>query len=150
MVGVNDGGWLYPGRLDHWVTLHWERMPEWIARRADSGYETWTRDTRKLARSELRPDWLLPHWGTGTSGLYGVTVATHLKADRVVLAGVPLTATPYEAGAGTWEGAWPETEVLIHRDGWTYWHKHGRLDHVRSCSGWTAELLGDPFAAGWI
>ncbi len=145
-IGVNDGGWLYPARLDHWCTLHWEKMGGWLERRARPGeFVTWCRDSRKLDRYKPRPDRILPHWGTGTSGLYGVAVAEELAADRVILAGVPMESRPHADGAGTWDGAaWPDTEVMVHRDGWTYWHERGRLANVKSMSGWTRDLLGDP------
>lgn len=142
-IGVNDGGWLYPARLDHWCTLHWEKMTEWRAKRPGD-YTTWTRDSRKVAMYPPPPDQLLPHWGTGSSGLYGVAVATELGAERIILAGVPMQSSAYAEGAGTWGDVWPQSEVDLHRNGWDYWHERGRLANVRSMSGWTRDLLGAP------
>ncbi len=163
VFAVNDAGWVHAGPIDHWVTLHWERMAFWLERRKARAafgdlFETWTRQRPELVEqmppipSHFREPWETPRLGApGTSGFYAVQIALHLGHERVVLAGLPMTPTDYADGAGTWKRTgddgetrsdWPASEVEIHRPGWI--HHRKRLECVRSCSGWTAELLGEP------
>lgn len=143
IIAVNDAGWCWPDVLDHWVSLHAENFPEWEARRLAAGYsmqyETWSRPKDDGYVCDYR----IPHWGVGTSGLFAVTVAFHLGIDRVVLCGVPMEARPYAVAHGKWEDGWPESEAAIHQPGWEY-HYDRMKNRVRSCSGWTRELLGAP------
>lgn len=138
-IAVNDAGWVWPGRVDHWVTLHAENLPALIAKRPPDGYETWSRPKDDGIETDHR----LHHWGVGSSGLFAVTVALHLGCEKVVLCGMPMDSRPYAMDHDKWVGAWPSSEVEIHRDGWTY-HLSKMKGHVKSLSGWTRELLGAP------
>lgn len=141
VFAVNDALWLYHGEVQHFVTLH----PENSDRYTKLGMRCatpWTGQDR--ARRYPGIEWqTLGHWGTGSSTLFAVTVALHLGYDRIVLCGAPMQVMSHAPGASDWD-EWPEREVMIHREGWTY-HKD-KLGAVRSMSGWTAELLGVPDA----
>lgn len=145
--------------MAHGVTLHPEKLvgefhpahnPDevsWYELRRERGYntdyDTWSR------RNPRWVDHILPHWGGGSSGLYGVTVAMHLGWPRIILCGVPMTVTPHYDGATGTEGPtgdWDECE--IHRPHWKS-HRHRLMGTVKSMSGWTRELLGAPSVA-WL
>jgi len=133
-MATNETGWQYPGRLDHWVTLHPENFERksWIAKRAIKDYTTWSH------RWNVDEYW--EHWGAGSSGLYCVTIALEkLKIEKIVLCGVPMDTQGNVDG----RDEWAMKEVAIHREGWKK-HLPKIKDHVRSMSGWTRELLGEP------
>lgn len=144
VIAVNDVGCHYPGRVDAWVTLHPERMAGWKQLRAEIGFEA-----AQLTVADRAPelvDVVVEHWGGGSSGLYGVAVAVHLGADRVVLCGVPLDESPPIAES-------LETHDvplgLVHfRRAWE--RKRDRIvGCARSMSGWTKDLLG-PVTKEWL
>lgn len=146
VFAVNDAGWIYPGDIEAWCTLHPEMWPEWIAKRTLRHGEVGAYYT-SISKNQRVPDGIefreVGHWGAGSSSLFAVTVALSLGYSRILLCGVPMDSRPHAPGAGTWDGeSWPDREVAIHREGWEF-HK-GRLGGVRSMSGWTAELLGEP------
>jgi len=147
VFAVNDAGWIYHGHIDHWVTLHWERMEHWRKQRPEScgmDYETWCRTTVHTRGAKVKPTHYAEMWvpKAGTSAFFAVQIALKLGHAPIVLAGCPMTATAYTDGAGTWDGDWPQTEMDIH---WPAWELHkDRLGDVRSMSGRTAELLGKP------
>lgn len=80
--------------------------------------------------------------GGGSSSFFGVQVALEMGYRRIVLCGVPFDATgrfyfPPWRGGHDYKGT----------DGWEIWQKwrgEGRLKGVRSASGATRELLGEP------
>lgn len=133
VIAVNAVGIHYPGRIDHWVTLHPANFPVWESKREGNwDYTRW---------SESPPcDEELDSWG-GSSGIYGARVALHLGFDRVVLCGVPLDERPHFHDSDRWsKGPW-----LVAKE-----HRReldaikDRLGNVRSMSGYTAEVLGTP------
>lgn len=168
VIAVNRAGIVWPGTLDHWVTMHPEELllqdphhPEgipWVAQRAANGYpagfETWSRREAELQEGgevshlmRAEPDHILPKWGlVGGSGLYAAgPVATELDL-RVGLCGVPMDERPHFHDAGQWEGgAWEEAD--LHWQGWL--DVAHRLGHVRSGSGRTRELLGE-WTEEWV
>jgi hypothetical protein len=137
VVAVNDAIAAYPHWIDHAATLHPEKLVGWrLARWRNGGngdYTTWSRRNAELV------DRILTGWNQGSSGMFAVGVALEMGAERVVLAGVPMTETPHFFSAEPWVG------VRHHRDAW-----EKRADEMRgrvvSCSGWTRELLGGPDA----
>lgn len=146
VIAVNDGGWLYPHRVDHWVTLHPEHMARWVGLRGNrDGIQMWTSADR--GHRDRNYDWnTVGHWGPGSSSLFAVTVAWYMGYERVVLCGAPMQSMPHAPGASEWNGdPWPEHEVRTHREGWLY-HKQRIGGMVRSMSGWTAEQFGFPDA----
>jgi hypothetical protein len=93
--------------------------------------QTWAhKPYRGIDRST--PDW------AGSSGLFAVKVAIEEGFERIVLAGVPMTAE----GAHYYDAkVW--TAAHVFHSGWN--HRLPQIkDIVRSMSGWTRELLGEP------
>jgi hypothetical protein len=135
VVATNDAIAAYSHRIDHAATLHPEKLVGWRLDRWRNGgngeYLTWSRRNPELV------DRILTGWNQGSSGMFAVGVALEMGAERVVLAGVPMTETPHFHSPAPWEG------VRHHRDAW-----EKRADEMRgrvvSCSGWTRELLGGP------
>lgn len=133
VVAANLAGVAYGDRLDGWATLHPDELPAWQAsRQGNEDYRTFT------------PDETPERW-PGSSGLYAAQVALfEMGASGVILCGVPLEADqghfqrPRERWAVTDEYR-RACEVAILQVG-------GR---IRSMSGWTASLFGQP-TAEWV
>jgi len=143
IVAVNHIGIDWPDRVDHWATCHVDLFPAWMEQRAAKGYEPagqlWTNNTKI---GQLPPELKglgikgVEYWD-GSSGALGALAAIEAGADRVVLAGVPLTNGPhyYEGDHFTWDATYQRM--------WNYNYLKFD-DKVRSVSGWTRELLGQP------
>ena len=92
---------------------------------------------------------------SGTSSLLAVRVALFLGYTRIVLVGVPfesnLSFVDEKGGLGTAE----DTRVSRAGNKWSIYHQGWRdvypeiKDNVRSVSGWTRGLLGEP-TEEWI
>lgn len=142
IIACNHAGRDEPGRVDHWVTMHPDLFPAWIAARREAGHpdagQLWHAGHRRTPVESTGID----SWG-GSSGFLCVRVALHLGCERIVLAGVPLRKTfdHYDK-----KGPWNEA-VQYHSS----WERRMNLirHKVRSYSGWTAELLGWP-TKEWI
>jgi hypothetical protein len=141
IIATNDAGAHYAGRVDHWATLHYEKLPTWTAERALRGYppaeRIWvhTKAVGPVAGNSLHDR--LEDWG-GSSGLFAVQVALALGAARVALCGVPLEVNEghfFDPGRWSW--------AVRYRSGWIN-HRAEIAGPVRSMSGWTAEYLGKP------
>ena len=137
IIACNHAGRDEVGRVDHWVTMHPDLMPMWLAARKAAGRPA----PGKLWHARHRPSGLdstqIESWG-GSSGLLCVAVAFELGVQRIVLAGVPMRKTfDHYDKLGPWNEA---------REYWPRWefHRPKMVDRVRSCSGWTQELLGSP------
>lgn len=144
IVACNDAGAHWPGRLDHWVTLHPEQLEARKAKRAELGYPegfmTWTRlYPYGLKERERMADHAIDTWGGG-SGLHATKVAL-IHAERPVLCGIPMTKTPHFNRNGK---PWNPDPY------WAPWPNNlERLRNVRSMSGRTRDLLGAPTEA-WL
>jgi len=142
IVAANDIGCHWPRPLDHWVTMHAEKLEGWKKTRAEKSYPrpyaTWGR----LRHSAL-VDYHIRPWAAGSTGMLAVQIALMLGCQRVVICGMPMTATPHfvESGEFPVNSAWEEAH--LHHDAWERSTKYFD-DHVRSMSGWTRELLGSP------
>lgn len=140
-VAVNDIGVRWPGRLDLWATLHPEKLAAWRSARALRGLDP----AREHIAHELQAGvdreqtYLWPGMNaSGSSGLYAVKLALEAGAQRVVLAGVPMTAE----GAHFFDAApWGERGAFT--EAWDIALPRLR-ETARSMSGWTKELLGAP------
>lgn len=148
VVACNDGGVVWSGKLDHWVSLHPDQLTERIemrrARKYPMKFETWSHEKRPNI-NHVRAYW------EGSSGLFAAKVAVELGSKRTVLCGIPITHSPHVAGGLThrrlggkdwsrfesFQGAW-----VINRD-------ILRQCRVRSMSGYTKELLKSP-DADWL
>lgn len=142
VVGVNDAGTCFP--VDCVVTLHPEHTPKWQRARKAAGLPdvTWYSHGggERFDVEVCSPHW---RWKRGSSGLLAVYVALHvIGCDRVVLAGVPIDASPNRYRPGR---AWESSNR--YRDAWV--SLRSELTDVRSVSGWTAGLLGAPDAE-WL
>jgi hypothetical protein len=133
---VNDIGTVHPGRIDHWCTLHAEKLESWrLARWRNGGngdYTTWGRPEKPGT------DRTLAYWTRGSSGLFAVGVALELGAHEVVLCGVPMDGRPHYFDSAAWDS------FRLYRETWVkraplLWERG-----VYSMSGWTRELLGPP------
>lgn len=137
VVATNDAGVAYPYRIDHWCSLHGDKLPAWRRMREARGlnldFTTWTRDVH----AEYA-DRTLSGWSSGSSGLFAVGVALHLGAESVVLAGVPMQADrAHFFDRAPWDDVGPYLQAWEARAA----QMRGR---VFSMSGWTRELLGGP------
>lgn len=148
-IAVNDGGVLWPGRLDHWVTLHPDELPDRIERRRKNGFPdgftTWS-NTGHVDRL-IPQDYAIIGGG---SAILAVSAARYLR-HRSTLVGCPMDAQPYF------------TEHPIHGnpDVWPYFRVYQEhlppltrkypwlLAEVRSMSGFTAQVFGQPDRA-WL
>ncbi|ASY62517.1 hypothetical protein SJ05684_c10600 [Sinorhizobium sojae CCBAU 05684] len=149
LIAINDAGAKYPGIVDYWVTLHPEKLGIWAKQRQENGFaparhHVAHEDNTHAARRNAFPlSFMVPYTWPGSSGLFAVEVAIKkLGCEKIVLCGVPMTATPHffdnvnwDAVAGFWD-AWPIAYPHI-------------KDKVRSMSGRTKELLGAPSRA-WL
>ena len=135
IVGTNDAGAIYPGRLDAWVTLHHEQLNEWRRRRnGNQDYRAFIHAPLAGCEGEVvRERW------SGSSGLFAAQVAAfELNARGVVLCGCPLDA---DRAHFFDHHRWNDAETF--RRGFEAALPVIR-DHVRSMSGWTRDLLGFP------
>lgn len=145
IIACNHAGRDYPGQVDHWATLHLELFPGWIATRRANGLPDaktlWVRSDKGpvLGFETMRAQ----TWG-GSSGLFCVAVGTHLGLAPMVLCGIPLR--PERAHFDTPKKRW--VEATQYRPGWIR-HLHQMKGKVKSMSGWTGELLGQP-TQEWI
>ncbi len=140
VFACNDIGTRWAGPLEGWATLHPEKMPGWRAERARRGFLPAREHIgHEMAQGIDRAiDYRFPGMtGSGSSGLFAVKAAME-KADRVILAGVPIDPT----GAHFFDAKeWADWQSFI--PGWQNAMPHIK-DKVRSMSGWTRKLLGAP------
>lgn len=147
IIAVNDAGFAWPGRLDHWVSMHAEEFPERERIRAErgysGGYKRWTRPyPAGMKLLEENVDGLLGGWN-GSSGLLAVGVAiAELDADPVILCGIPIDDRAHFNRKGRWDGCYR------YRLGWNE-RMEQMQGRVRSFNGWTAEVLGVP-TRDWV
>lgn len=146
-IAANDIGCVWPEPIDHWVTLHCNRMKGWEQVRKDNelpgGYTTWGGSPNTVKKQGM--DCYVDGWRTGSSGLLAVGVALDgLGCTKVVLCGVPLTVSPHfkESVVHTPGEDWRSAEG--HWNGWLRERKRFE-SRVRSMSGRTRhKLLGPP------
>jgi hypothetical protein len=144
VVAANDVGCVWPHRLDHWCSLHANKLPKWTEERRKlghpDGYLLWGRKG-KGGRDVDRD--VAHRFGGGSTGLLAVSVALEVGATRIILCGVPMTKSGYFAGSVVH----PPTKTFSSADShWRKWRLHSAelVRHVRSMGGRTRELLGAP------
>lgn len=136
-VACNDAGAVYPGRLHGWASLHAEKIGAWMRLRKADDYRAFS--IKGHWDHEARVEIVLERW-KGSSGLYAAQIALDVfGASQVVLCGVPLW--PEKGHFFSPGKAWPEAE--LYRRGFKAALPVIR-GPVRSMSGWTRELLGEP------
>lgn len=141
VIGCNNAGMDWQDHVDHLFTLHptktdnWPGVREAVRRRRISGRNipiTWSN------RAERGIDYVIPDW-RGSTGLLAVNGAlNYLECRAIVLAGVPMAA---EFGHYGRQGNWKAAN--LYRKGWKE-RRHEIAPFVRSMSGWTRELFGEP------
>jgi hypothetical protein len=143
VFAINDMIARWPERVDYVVTLHPEKLAGWLRQRKKAGYgmhfQTWAHARKP---NSLPVDRVTPDWG-GSSGLFACKVALEEGFDKIVLAGVPMTVRDkhfvrnkeWSAATG-YLAAWKKRHPLL-------------KDNVRSMSGFTRDLLGEPCAVWW-
>lgn len=148
VMAVNRAGVSYPGRIDHWVSLHPEQLGGFMAERDGFGRAidctTWCQRGHPETRVDVVPQAICC---SGSSGLYAVRIALRiLKARRVVLAGMPMDDSPHFYDA---VGRRSGPSFVPYRPEWRRAARDEFADRVRSLSGWTSGLLGRPDPA-WL
>lgn len=150
VIAINDIGVVFPGRIDHWVSLHPVKFPKWERMRArkrfPKGYVRWG----KVGRS-MNTDRTVEQWTPGYGGMFAATVARDgLGCEKAILCGVGMTNGPHFVGSTEhtygkkWLGAakswprWEKPESKARMMGW-----------LKSMSGNTRKLLGAP-TAEWL
>lgn len=169
IVAVKGAGTVWSGPVDVWATLHPEGsrnkyngtppIVEWMKQRADRGFPPaklivshvtfQAVDGKRTAKAYPGVDIMIPHqWPgqtvSGSSGLLGVKAAFEvLKADKVVMAGIPLDS---EAGRidliTRWRG--PASFRVGFNQAMPF-----LKDRVRAMSGYPQQQLGRP-TAEWL
>lgn len=145
VLACNDTIAVWPEALDLACSLHPDKLKRWLDQRIEAGGnwpEVWSHFDF-LAREPAHVDRYVEEWGGGTGAL-AIAVGAAKGFDRMVLAGIPMTA----AGAHRHAPGRPWRDVEFFRGAWVE-----RLESLRACvrsmSGWTMEVLGAPDAA-WI
>lgn len=142
IVCVNDIGVDYPGIIHHWVSYHGDLLSRLVEKRRNfnlpDAKNLWT----GLAKTKAAPREAKQHRNKGgSSGLMATWVALDDGSTHVILCGVPIDPKMRHYHDRDRGVAWKEA---------TKYHKHWRDSvkrfdgRVRSCSGWTKDLLGPP------
>ena len=141
-IAVNDAGTEHPDPLDHWCSLHPNKLFVspffWERKRAENGWSTAGYLRWSVSKLSDRVDRTTRQWTGGSSGLLALEVALlRLNLDGAILCGVPMDGRlnqfrgepwrPHERFRSSWLKIPPE-------------HKA----RARSMSGWTRDLLGCP------
>ena len=159
VYAVKYAGVLWSGHLRAWCSLHPEKWEKWIAERRGLGYpdpDLWFSHRLPRRGGRRQETWSLPQgtivedfkWPgeeqSGSTSLFATRMALR-ECTRIVLCGCPMDAS--------FGNVRPNSERFSsHVQGFRYtWERVApRLgDRVRSCSGWTASLLGRP-TRQWI
>ena len=146
VLAVNDIG-LYLFRITHWASCHpviinsgsaIRRVRLDHCRREDS----FLSHIPDYSSNEGLADfiWTIPQL-QGTSGMFGTLIGLYLGYSKIILAGIPLDSSPHFYAQKSKYSNFDREG--IHKS----WKKINDLifeDKVRSLSGWTRELLGEP------
>lgn len=157
VAACNEAGIFLPGAYKLWASLHPEKLvAEWAPMREAAGlpmpeHVICNKGGRgRLVQRVIRRGWQIDEerhqdWN-GSSGLYVPNIAVmHLGYRRAVLIGIPMDSTPNRFRD---ERGWKDAQR--YREGWEHARKCPAFKpYVRSMSGWTAEILGQPDAA-WL
>jgi len=142
---VNDAAMYYPGYTKHIFAIHSEMIPHIKAMRAVRKYSSnsFTHTLYMPNRNHFSDfAWDINPFG-GTSAMLAVLAGLYMGYDHVILAGVPMDNSGH-----FWDIA--EDEVMVGLDGenirnfWKMMNDEVFNGRVKSLSGWTRELLGNP------
>jgi len=140
----------YKEEIKYFVTYHIEDIEAYKRKRTgDYKIISHTNDFIKYSRERRKkPKWantnvdiVYPHQApSGSSSLLGTKAALFkLGYNKVVLIGCPMDTGSIENKAKSYS---------VFRKGWLYF-KSDLVGKVKSMSGWTKELLGEP-TKGWV
>jgi len=143
---TNDLGVDYPDEIDHWCTMHPDKLTGWVNARRKAGRpdakQLWIPQHREPPKELTGLVRHAPSWG-GSSGLLCCVVVLKILNCRAVLAGVPMTAD-----TAHYNSSKPWTDVVHYTSNWIRFRSELN-DRIKSMSGWTKELLGEP-TAEWL
>lgn len=146
IIVINDLGAIFPRPFQHWVSLHTERLREWVALRVANGLPggmtLWGKhNPHRDSHLSYR---FRPHRNGGSSGMLAVDVAEKgLGHSRVVLCGVPMDKRPHFRESVVHQAGAPWNSWNAHLNGWKRYREE-LVPIVRSMSGWTRETFGPP------
>lgn len=146
LAAINDVGVYYNGRIQHWLSLE-RKISEWYEQRNNNNYDM------KLLVHVYYHDRLIDHkrhinyfWkmekSPVMSGVFGPIALRSLGYSKIILAGIPSDKQPrffdppdkvyhsFKASSDSWKR-----------------HKSYFEDTLRSMSGFTKELYGEPIPA---
>lgn len=147
VMAVNDVGMYFDKSLDHWVSMHANYLAQWVSLRKGHsmmGHECLTH-TREPYPG-IRVAWDIQPYGW-TSGVFAAQVAIALGYDEIVLCGVP------QDGTGRffdppWMPGGEHDDRNSKKAFRSIVEQTPELKRcVRSMSGWTRELFGEPGAS---
>lgn len=144
VMAVNDVGMYFDGPLNHWVSMHANFLAQWVALRkghAMMGHECLTH-TRE-AYPTIRAHWDIQPYGW-TSGLFAAQVGVCLGYERVVLCGVPQDGSGRFFDPPWMPGGEHDDKNSKKAFRQIVEQSEGLKAIVRSMSGWTKELFGEP------
>lgn len=139
IIAINDAGYAYPGKLDLWVTLHPQKMPAWIQKRKEAGFNmdfvTVGHGEKPQYTDEVSLCWRSEGRASGSSGLYACQVALEKGFEEIILCGVPMNGDKNIFRGKEW------SDFVGYRQAWKE-HVDKLKGKVYSQSGWTKDLLG--------
>jgi len=143
IVAVNDIGTVFADQIDYWVSYHLDQLAKWSDIRKMKGLpparELWS----GLASSRNGPKFLKRHPNRGgSSGMLATCIALdNAEATHVILCGVPIDPEMRHF-SDKYKGK-PWKDGKNYQRHWEEKHAYFR-NRVKSMSGWTAQLLGEP------
>ena len=161
ICAIKYAGVLWPGEIDYWVSLHVEKFQPFISKREEMGYPP---AERIIVHREQLPrefgKWQFPEgnvtiqpefrWtkngSSGSSSLYAIKCLMKEGYEKIILCGCPM-----DSNAGHLE---PDAKKRFGKSAEHFKKGWGQAlpfigENVRSMSGWTRELLGEP-DRGWL
>lgn len=142
IMAVNDIGMHLHDRLRHWVTLHAEYLPGWMAYRKGHLYGSGDTPMTHSHKSKEGVDvtWSVCNVG-GTSGLFACFLGLMLGYNEIVLGGVPMTNDGHYFDAPWYR---TENEDATVQQVWREAQTNIFAGRVKSLSGHTRDWLGAP------
>jgi hypothetical protein len=135
VFATNDMIERFADPVDYAVTLHPDKLNNWLTARDKAGYEAPKQIWLHRAHKGLPAYPTTKDWG-GSVGLFAVKLARERGFTRIILCGVPMTAEgKHFLRHKNWDAVWG------FRKAWDA-HRNEIAPYVRSFSGWTAQLLG--------
>lgn len=147
VFGVNDVGMFLP-RLDHWLTLHWKKLPAWKAARWSSGFTSDTKYHSIVTGEAIDYSWFGLNPLFALSGYFAAQVAYIMDARLIILCGCPgapvrrfFEAAPrsdFGYGGGTTQSDDGVRQQFINEMN----RVNDFKERLRSMGGWTRNYLG--------